>query len=295
MLRRSARFSCGAAAKSPFAWSTQLVSFDKAPSYRRCTSVEELGAAHPDPSAVPAFVIPDVITREEERAILRYQRLLFDRLDYCDDHYDSLISHYKEFYRSAADLVEEPVPELHDDAAGMTAVERTEVEGMLRGVLERAAGIAHAHSPNVPVADRVHFLQLDPRGTIKAHADNENNSSGFVAGLSFGSARVMTLTMPTEAEAKALVLDPSIKQREYVELLLLPRSLYVLAGSARYSWFHSVDESANYTNYPAAEPGKPIWYRGAPLPEHLRATRSVMIWRGVSPAELFRARLAAQQ
>jgi hypothetical protein len=281
MLRGSlpARCAATAAAAIESRWSRDLVSFAGAPRVRACATMSELVAPRLPPDALPAFVIPDVIS-EADAALVHdvYQRRLFDRLPYSDGHVDALISSYKEFYRSERDLHERPIPELAD------APERDETQAAVRRVLTTCRALAQAHSPSVPLADRVHMLQLDAAGVIKAHADEERNSSSIVAGLTLGSARVMTLTHPRDPGAG------------FVELLLLPRSLYVLAGPARYEWFHSVDEAATAggasgTSIPAPVPGEPIWFRGAPLPDHRRRMRTAVIWRGVSPRELFERRI----
>lgn len=282
--------------KLPWEWSRELVSFTRAPNFRACASFEELAAPHPDPAIVPAFVIPNIITEEQEAAILRYKRLLFNRLDFCDNHIDSLITHYKEFYRSSDELMKKPIPEI-EECPQLKTAEKREITRMLRDALEWVGKVVvHEHAPaSVPVSDRVHFLQLGADGIIKAHADNEANSSSFVAGLSFGSARVMTLTLPTEQEKKDLRLNPRLDpKREFVEMLLPPRSLYVLAGRARYDWFHSVDEAA-VEEYPVPKAGKPIWFNGKPHEHYTRQMRSVMIWRGVSPRELFMHRHGKKQ
>ena len=316
MLRRNFTLRCSTSSSSfsptkpiPFKWAPELVSFKYAnKKYRPCQSLEELCSPKLPPEVIPAFVIPDVITEEESQIVLEYKNRLFTRLPYSDGHYDALISQYKEFYRSEKELRENPLPEM----TGHPAKEM--VEEVVRSVMARARNIAQQHSPNVPLADRVHFLQLDADGVIKAHADEERNSSSIVAGLCFSSARVMTLTKPrteVEKERGVVLADHQSQQQKdeqdgFIEMLLQPRSLYILAGTARYDWFHSVDETAavagmmpssdensGVATYPEPKVGEPIWFAGEPCKESLsftREMRSVMIWRGVSPRELFQIR-----
>lgn len=270
-----------------FKWSRDLVSFKFAnPKYRECESMEELSQPRLDPNVIPAFIIPDVISQEDMRLVLEYKNRLFNRLPYCDDHIDALITNYKEFYRSEQELHDNPsIPELTGHP------EKEQIEEAVRRVASTCRNIAQQHSINVPLADRVHFLQLDAKGIIKAHADEERNSSSIVAGLCFSSARVMTLTKPKDKNS--LTPEPN-DEDGWIEMLIQPRSLYILAGPARYEWFHSVDETSSKNTvvpYPEPHEGDPIWFRGEPHPTFKREMRSVMIWRGVSPRELFQRRL----
>lgn len=306
MLRRSNLRSVVAGAK----WSPELISFKYAnKKYVPCESIEQLCQPRLPCEVIPAFVIPDVISQQDHDLVVEYNKRLFDRLDYSDGHYDSLITKYKEFYRSQEEIQQQSsIPELDGHP------NRDKIEEAVRRVMRTAREVAQQYSPNVPLADRVHFLQLDANGIIKAHADEERNSSSLVAGLCFTSARVMTLTKPrNDAEkergkfAGSCGGDDDVKKKEqhdeehddgFIELLIQPRSLYILAGSARYEWFHSVDEPAAVTSSFAAshyptnpQPGDAIWFRGEAHPTFKREMRSVMIWRGVSPRELFQRRM----
>jgi hypothetical protein len=124
----------------------------------------------------------------------------------------------------------------------------------------------------------VHFLQLHGDGFIRAHVDESRNSSGIVAGLCLGSARVMTLTNKQ---------FPGVK----VELLLAPRAIYCLTGRARYEWEHSVDWTADDEEHilrakgSIVACGSEVFFESKPT-GFLRSTRFAMIFRGISPMEL---------
>ena len=73
-----------------------------------------------------------------------------------------------------------------------------------------------------------HLIDLAPDGLIAPHVDSVKFSGGLIAGLSLMSPRVMRLTP-----------EPG-KEGGVIELLLEPRSLYVLTGPLRYDFAHEV-------------------------------------------------------
>eukprot|EP01061_Rhynchopus_euleeides_P026994 TRINITY_DN43971_c0_g1_i1.p1 TRINITY_DN43971_c0_g1~~TRINITY_DN43971_c0_g1_i1.p1 ORF type:complete len:261 (+),score=79.80 TRINITY_DN43971_c0_g1_i1:96-878(+) len=113
----------------------------------------------------------------------------------------------------------------------------------------------------IPLTDHYHFLEYRPDGYVKPHFDNEAESSHVVAGLSLLDTRVMTLTKEGE---------------DSIELLLPPRSLYVLSGPCRYTWLHGVD----------CKPGREIhrlpevFFKGMKVKGCLRGGRRCVVVRG---------------
>ncbi len=255
-----------------------LVSFAGAEGFTQAPREALLAAREPRPgSEVPAYVVPDFITEAEEAALQRYTGVLFAPLDFAAGHYDALIHRYKEFYRPLPELLH-PEHCLAEMAAAMPGAPEAAVEqqrGLAKAALERCRDRAQAFTPAVPLQPRVHFLQLEGSGFIRAHADEQRNSSQIVAGLTLGSARVMTLTHPQHPGRE-------------VELLLAPRSMYVLAGSARNDWLHSVDWTSDASPEPAD--GSEITFAGRPTGLH-RGLRTAVIFRGLSPMELFISRM----
>ena len=266
----------------------KLVSFSRAPGLVQCskemllnTPIKEIPA-----TSIPAYVIPDVISERQEKNIATYMNLLFDRLPFVEGHVDALIHHYKEFYRSGTMLTDERgLGEIDEADESVEAQMTPEVKEDIRKAIVECRELSQSFIPKIPVADRVHFLQLHTSGFIRAHVDESRNSSGMVAGVTLGTARVMSLTHPKFPDAK-------------VDMLLAPRSMYIIAGTARTEWAHSVDwevDDDDHNNRARVEAGsvvsttdmnQPVMFEGKPSGFY-RGTRNALIFRGVGPMDLF--------
>lgn len=248
-----------------------LVSLKYAPSCVHLPESEAIGKSVKNLplNAVTAYVTPEVITREEELALLKCTERWFTNVPFNDGHMDGLIHHYKEFYRSfnALQDIDDPVA--------------------LSG-LKKAHELALHYLPHIPVDDRVHFLQLESYGFIRSHVDENRNSSGLIGGLCLGSARVMTLTNPKFPNEK-------------VELLLAPRCFYAIIGRARYDWEHSVDWTVDDPEHikrirreEAGSMIKPVVFAGEES-DYMSGTRTAIIFRGISPMLLLQQRIAKKE
>ncbi|CAC9505457.1 hypothetical protein conserved [Leishmania donovani] len=263
---------------------SSLLSMRGAPSFVHPPAEEAIGK---DVRATPAnwvtaYVLPEVITEQEEKTLLDFSEPWFERLSYSDGHMDGLIHHYKEFYRSYAAITQ--AAETGSDAGLNMPHANLEVDlPLVSGALARAHDLAQAYLPRIPIDDRVHFLRLAGSGFIRAHVDESRNSTGIVAGLCLNAGRVMTLTHPEYPG-------------ERVELMLAPRCLYILIGRARYDWAHSVDwigdddEHIRRIQKSLVVEGTPIRFDGAETP-YRRFDRTAIIFRGVSPMTLLARRM----
>lgn len=303
MLRRGLTCFVAAAASSGAAASVKkwdqipenLVAMRGAPSFTQPPMEEVVGRAVKDTPEnwVTAYVLPEVITRAEESALLQFTNPWFDRLEYNTAHADALIHHYKEFYRSYNDIMAkvggaQVLPAAADEATGPCTVELTEAGldadlALVRSGLEKAHSLACKYLPHIPVDDRVHFLRLAGSGFIRAHVDETRNSSGIIGGLCLNAGRVMTLTHPKHPNEK-------------VELLLAPRCFYAIINRARYDWEHSVDwvadddEHIKRINGSLVVEGTPVVFDGKETPLR-RFDRTAIIFRGVSPLHLLASRM----
>lgn len=252
---------------SPLFRLRNLVSMKLAPSFSLLPEKDAIGKSVRDipPRCFTGYVTPEVITPEEEKSLLNYTATLFDRLPFNDGHMDGLIHHYKEFYRSYANIVKELDP------------------AALSG-LQKARSLADHYLPHIPVDDRVHFLQLEAEGFIRAHVDENRNSTGLIGGLCLGAGRIMTMTHPKHPGEK-------------IELLLAPRCFYAMIGTARYDWEHSVDWTEDDAEHlkriqkksDGSGIGKPIIFDGEET-EYVSGTRTAIIFRGISPLHLLQQR-----
>ncbi|ORC86988.1 alkylated DNA repair protein alkB like protein 7 [Trypanosoma theileri] len=261
---------------------SSYVSLRYAPSFRQPQPSEVVGVSTKliPSDCVPAFVIPNVITEREEKALLSLVEPWFARLPYNDGHADSLIHHFKEFYRSYKGLVGDAASEVKGNTCETRNGEKD--FQLCHTALKKCRGLAAEYLSNIPLDDRVHFLRLSGNGFIRAHVDESRNSSGIIAGVCLGSARVMTLTHPKYPG-------------ERVELMLAPRCFYILIGTARYEWEHSTDWVEDDAEHLERARGRRV-VEGTPLifdgkeTEFRRGERTAVIFRGVSPMELLLSR-----
>ncbi|KAG5474860.1 hypothetical protein LSCM4_04039 [Leishmania orientalis] len=265
-----------------------LLSMRGAPSFVIPPAEEAIGKGVKvtPPNWVPVYVLPEVITEQEEQALLGFSEPWFERLSYNDGHADGLIHHYKEFYRSFAAITQ--AAETGNDAGLNMPRANLEVDlPLISGALARVHALAQTYLPRIPIDDRVHFLRLAGSGFIRAHVDESRNSTGIVAGLCLNAGRVMTLTHPQYPG-------------ERIELMLAPRCFYIMIGRARYDWEHSVDwvgdddEHICRIRKSLAVEGTPICFDGAETP-YRRFDRTAIIFRGVSPMALLASRMRQRE
>lgn len=171
----------------------------------------------------------NLINEEEERVLLQYLDKIFSRKRYEKNHFDSVISAYKE-------------TELLDNN-----LRPTEFDTILKRVSEyvlRVSGVKKLISP--------HVIDLDVDGVISPHVDSVKFSGGLIAGLSLNSTRMMRLcraevdpvaisyndsfdfssiSTVNEDGISVIPLDSNI---DSVNIELPPRSIYFLQGPSRY-------------------------------------------------------------
>ncbi|KPA85121.1 putative mitochondrial hypothetical protein [Leptomonas pyrrhocoris] len=261
-----------------------LVSMRRAPSFCQPPAAEVIGKdvkATPE-NWVTAYVLPEVISKDEEQALLGFAEPWFERLSYNDGHVDGLIHHYKEFYRSYNQMMQATTTG-SEEGLRMPHANLDVNLPLVTGALTRVRDLAQSYLPRIPIDDRVHFLRLAGSGFIRAHVDENRNSTGIVAGVCLNAGRVMTLTHPKYPG-------------EQVELLLAPRCVYLIIGRARYDWEHGVDwvrdddEHIRRIQKSLVVEGTPIVFDGAETPLK-RFDRTAIIFRGVSPMMLLAQRM----
>jgi hypothetical protein len=158
-------------------------------------------------------VMHEVITEIEEKELCAYISSLLKRKRYEGEHWDSVISKYKEL-------------ELHKDRKLPARVNATlkRLESTIKG----------SYNTKVSLIDP-HVIDLDAEGRIGSHVDSVKHSGGVLCGLSLLSTRVMKLRIDQDSSNKHRYDDD-----EAVSMLLPPRSLYFLAGPCRYDFTHSI-------------------------------------------------------
>ncbi|XP_072024484.1 alpha-ketoglutarate-dependent dioxygenase alkB homolog 7, mitochondrial-like isoform X2 [Amphiura filiformis] len=145
-------------------------------------------------------VIKNFINEEEEKSMLKEAETYLKRLRYEYDHWDNAIHGYRE-------------------------TEKSRWNDTNKAVLQRVRDAAF--EPGVPQLVLVHVLDLAKDGYIKPHVDSVKFCGSTVTGLSLLSSSIMRL-----ANEK----DP----KQWVNILLEPRSLYIMTGQARYDFTHEI-------------------------------------------------------
>eukprot|EP01062_Namystynia_karyoxenos_P032597 TRINITY_DN24037_c0_g1_i1.p1 TRINITY_DN24037_c0_g1~~TRINITY_DN24037_c0_g1_i1.p1 ORF type:complete len:327 (+),score=107.03 TRINITY_DN24037_c0_g1_i1:64-981(+) len=175
------------------------------------------------PPESEARVLPDFVTPAEEAALLAAAEGAISARTWERAHADQLIEDFRELY----------VP--LDSVKGEAAAPLARLADLARGELPEGGRLR---------AD-LHILEYRPEGYVRPHTDSEEDSGDIVVGLSLLSARVMTLTHPARPDAEC-------------EMLLLPRSVYVLRGGARTEWEHAID----WKHHLAAHRDPRLWFAG---------------------------------
>lgn len=149
---------------------------------------------------VPLEIYPDVVSEEEEAAVLADIESQLSRRPYEAAHWDSVIDQYRE--------IERPFPRLPPSALA---------------VAERMMAFFEDQERIVPA---VHFLDLAADGEIRHHVDSVKFSGPHIVILSLLSPALLHL-QHQHSDAQVLLYAPR-------------RSVYVMRDASRYDWSHAV-------------------------------------------------------
>lgn len=198
------------------------------------------------------LIVPDIISENEEESILEFVKPKLQRKRYEGDHWDSVITKYKE-----------------------TEMSSTKVPDSVNNVIKRLSDIIkESTGESLMQILPPHVLDLAADGYIGPHADSIKFSGGIVAGLSLLSTRMMVLkfdnsgdniantAVSTSAHMSRMPYfnldysDAYCKQEslykykgfmnsndnadELIEIELPRRSFYILSGPLRYSFTHEI-------------------------------------------------------
>lgn len=182
----------------------------------------------------------NIITEEEERQLVNDLQVLFKKKKYINNHWDSVISFYKE--------IELDENTLNDHS---------------RNIFDRCRKFIDDHTKNNYEYLPLHAIELAPQGHIgkivmaiqnfevlnrsftpflaDAHVDSVKFSGELVSGLSLLSDRVLTL-LPSDSEGNVIdsVNSSNVTNVKAYAFLVPSRSLYFIKGSLRYEYAHSI-------------------------------------------------------
>jgi alkylated DNA repair protein alkB family protein 7 len=157
------------------------------------------------------LLLEDFITEAEHQALLdsTYLQMRLGRRRYMGSHWDSVIAGFREIELRVEDEDQWP-PELR--------VVTVRMQSTVTALLDRPIEYLCPH-----------LIDLSPTGRISPHVDSVKFSGGIIAGLSLQSTRIMRL------QREGCHGDDDV-----VELLMRPRSLYLLTGEMRFDYAHEV-------------------------------------------------------
>ena len=160
-------------------------------------------------------MIEDAISEEEEQVLISYLHSRFKNKKYQGAHWDSVITRYRE------------VECVHVPAQVQMIVEN--VQDIIQDVMGENFKFLSPHAIDLAAKG----------GFIGPHIDSIKFSGKIVAGLSLQSSRLMELVHDeNEAYMEPKSLLPT--HPKSIEMILLPRSLYILTGLTRYNYTHQI-------------------------------------------------------
>mmetsp|Transcript_20971 Transcript_20971/g.70412 ORF Transcript_20971/g.70412 Transcript_20971/m.70412 type:complete len:206 (-) Transcript_20971:111-728(-) len=172
---------------------------------------------------IPSFrLFRNAISLEQQAALMRQLDPLLRRRKYLARHFDGVISGYRE--------LERPRRWFQED-------NRKTLDAMVRTAFDL---------PDTPPLLPVHVLDLQDGvgGYILPHVDNVQHSGDTIVGLSLLSDAVMRLE--------------HCETKEVADILVEARSLYVMAGEARYEWTHEVLPEVDFGPGPPRPKGRRV-------------------------------------
>jgi alkylated DNA repair protein alkB family protein 7 len=160
-----------------------------------------------DKNSTVVFVA-NAISEFQQQKLLAYLEPLLAKRTYIGSHWDDVIVQYKEI-----------------EMRRWTDQECAQIIATMQSIV--------APYTNSPTFLPAHVIDLSAEGYIQAHVDSVKFSGGVVAGLSLLSSRILCLHREGATDVEQQLHDS-------IELLLPPRSLYILHGPMRYEYTHSI-------------------------------------------------------
>lgn len=176
--------------------------------------------------AAALFFFPEAVSEEEQRLLLDEVQPRLRRKQYSGSHWDNVIVDYKvrtlpplvltlsQSYPFHIVLQETELLRWNNPACG-EIIER--LKEQIRECLQLDQSVVFLPP---------HVVDLSPQGYIQPHVDSVKFSGGFIAGLSLLSTRILRLV--------------HVHDKKQAEVLVEPRSLYVLSHKLRYEYEHGI-------------------------------------------------------
>lgn len=159
-------------------------------------------------------VLENCITQDEEKYLINHLNSIFKNKRYQGNHWDDVIYKYKESQISMENIPYE-IQKIF-----LRLIDEIQVKCNKTGTTMLAP----------------HVIDLHKDGSIAPHVDSIKFSGDIVSGLSLLSTRVLRLT-PDRYHPRPLD-QPQLPNQ--IDILLRPRSLYILTGPLRYNYAHAI-------------------------------------------------------
>ena len=194
---------------------------------------------YPQSTEIPTnslYLIEDAVSKEEEQILINYLHNRFKNKKYQKAHWDSVITRYRE--TECDDL-----PKDVDDII-------RKIKEIIQDVMGENFTFLSPHAIDLAAKG----------GFIGPHIDSIKFSGKIVAGLSLVSSRLMELVHEeNEAYLEPKALPPS--HPKSIEMILYPRSLYILTGLLRYNYTHQIYGTTRRLENEEGVKEEPMHYR----------------------------------
>jgi alkylated DNA repair protein alkB family protein 7 len=153
------------------------------------------------------YIHENIIDDNESNILCQWIDNKVKRKRYLSDHFDHVISNYKEF----------------------EYINNNNNDDKIDTIMKRISQIVIQNSKinNIELLNP-HVIDLSEDGYIGPHVDSIKFSGHLIAGLSLLSTRILSL-VPVNSDNK-----------EVIELYIKPKSLYILTNELRFDYSHSI-------------------------------------------------------
>ena len=203
-------------------------------------------------------VFPEIINKDEAAILLSRCQQSFKRKRYIKDHWDGVISYYRETEIQDSEWNNDNLEclEIIESVKDKIRFFFSEKSALLKNYnthFEKKAKtidfeFEDLKTPKIQFRP-IHVIDLHPEGYIAPHVDSVRHGGKSVCGLSLLSSSVMRLNHSIPEEYSLLdekerydkeVKYNNTKGNHKIDLYLPPNSLYILSGPTRFEYTHEI-------------------------------------------------------
>lgn len=177
-------------------------------------------------------LIPNFITEQEENILIKHLDPLLSKRRYQGTHWDDVIQSYKEI------ILDNNLLNNNNDIFSL--INQRMKDFVIKNKLSNNNKFQFPH-----------VVDLSSKGHIGAHVDSIKFSGSIVAGLSLNSSRILRLEHDNNYDNDHDNHDNDSNSILAAEVILEPRSLYILSGPLRFNFSHQILGKKSPKNLPA--------------------------------------------